>query len=178
MKTDWEFLIEAKKGDDVSAEYIFSKYYQSLIRMTILITGSLDSAKDVVQETFVRIVQKRIKSKEGNFKSYLTTIAYRLALKEKYRNKKITNLSFISNKEFSPPPIDSFIKDESQKNIFNAIQSLADNKKEILVLRFYGKHSYEEISEITGIPIGTVKSRIYYAVKECGSLLKKQGLLE
>jgi RNA polymerase sigma-70 factor (ECF subfamily) len=176
MKSDWEFLVEAKKGDNISAEYIFNKYYNYLIKMTILITGSMDSAKDVVQETFVRIIKKEFKN-EGNFKSYITTIAFRLALKEKYRRKKISNLNKDIGKDHTSPHIEHYVKNELQQNIFDTIQTLNDNKKEILVLRFYGGHSYEEISKITGIAIGTVKSRIFYAVKECGNILKRKGLL-
>ena len=178
MKSDWEYLIEAKKGDDKSAEYIFNKYYTPLVRMTFLIIGSIDSAHDIVQETFIRLAKKNIKHMEGNFKSYLTTIAYRLALKEKYRNKRIIGLDSIIDRGNWDGQIRKYEELETQKSIFDAIQDLDENKKEILVLRFYGGHSYEEIAEITGIPLGTVKSRIFYAVKECGTKLREKEILE
>jgi RNA polymerase sigma-70 factor (ECF subfamily) len=178
MTSDWEYLLKAKKGDDRSAEHIFNKYYKSLLRMTALITGSLDSAKDVVQETFIRLIKKRIKHQDGSFKTYITTIAYRLALKEKYRKSKNTHFlsHVLGDRQISP--YEQQIEIETQEHVFKAIQSLQKEKKEILVLKFYGKHSYEEISDITGIPIGTVKSRLFYAVKECGKKLKKQGMIE
>ena len=177
MKSDWENLLDAKRGDDESADYIFNKYYHPLVRMTMLITGSIDSAKDIVQETFIRLVKKKIKQKEGNFKSYLTTIAYRLALKEKYRKRKTIGLDSIIEKGYSDVPALKQEQFEMQKIVFDTIQNLEENKKEILVLRFYGNHSYEEIAEITGVPLGTVKSRIFYAVKECGVKLREKEIL-
>ena len=177
MISDWEYLSRAKKGDEEAFVIIFDKYNKSLIRMTSLITGSIDSAKDIAQETFARLIQKKIKHQEGNFKAYITTIAYRLALKEKYRSNKnfgVNNQDFKNN---SLSPIDKHIKSETQKNVFEAIYSLPEKQKEVLVLRFYGNHSYDEIAQIVKLPIGTVKSRIFYAVKACKKILEKKGMI-
>jgi RNA polymerase sigma-70 factor (ECF subfamily) len=177
MISDWEYLTKAKRGDESAANYLFNKYYKSLIRMTALITGSLDSAKDIIQDTFLKLSKKRIKHHEGSFKTYLSTVAYRLALKERYRiNRNFSLFTVIGDRKYESP-LESQIEDETQKDIFEVIQSLKEIYKEILVLRFYGNHSYEEISEITKIPLGTVKSRIYYAVKECRTIMKKKGIL-
>ena len=177
MISDWEYLTQAKNGNEKAADFLFDKYYKSLIRMTSLITGSLDSAKDIVQETFIKLIRVKIKHKEGKFKTYINTIAYRLALKEKSRLKRNFNLFRLDKTGESNSPLDTQILDETQRNVFQAIQTLKPNYKEILILRFYGNHSYEEISQITDIPLGTVKSRIYYAVKECGNSMKKKGML-
>jgi len=178
MISDWEYLISARNGDKNAGIIIYSKYRTILIRMTALITGSLDSAKDIVQETYIRLFNGKIKHQEGNFKTYITTIAYRLALKEKYRlnkNKPVNDQEFCDK---SNSPIESQIKREIQRNVFNAIYSLPAKQREILVLRFYGNQSYEEIAKITELPLGTVKSRIFYAVKACGHILEERGVLE
>ena len=177
MTSDWENLEEAKNGDKGAADILFKKYYKSLIRMTSLITGSIDSAKDIVQETFIKLINGKIKHSDGQFKTYINTIAYRLALKEKSRQKRQFNLFRIERPSQSISPLDHQVQDETQRNVFHVIQDLKPNYKEILILRFYGNHSYEEISQITDIPLGTVKSRIYYAVKECGNKMKKKGML-
>ena len=75
-------------------------------------------------------------------------------------------------------PIEKQIIEEKQKHIFQAISSLPEQQRNILVLRFYGEHSYEEISEILQLLLGTVKSRIFYAVKSCKRKLKEKGVLE
>jgi RNA polymerase sigma factor (sigma-70 family) len=58
------------------------------------------------------------------------------------------------------------------------MQSLSDDQREILALRYFGGHSYEEIARITGIPIGTVKSRIFYAIKTCREKLTERGVFK
>jgi len=178
MSSDWDYLIRARNGDEEASVFIFNKYNKSVTRMTTLITGSLDSAKDIVQETFFRLINNRIKHQKGNFKTYLTTIAFRLALKEKYRLKRNQSVIDEDFEDNFHSPIEKRINEETQNNVFQAICSLQPNQRDILVLRFYGDHSYEEISDITRLPIGTVKSRIFYAVKACGKKLKERGVLE
>jgi RNA polymerase sigma-70 factor (ECF subfamily) len=177
MNTDWDYLTNAKNGDEKAADYLFRKYSRAIIKMAALITGSLDSAKDIVQETFFRLISKNVKHHEGNFKTYLTTIAYRLALKEKYRTSKnhsINEKDFINEND---SPVNYQTDKETKSNIFTVINSLPLNQREILILRFYGGHSYEEIARITKLPLGTVKSRIFYAVKACGGKLKLRGVI-
>lgn len=178
MNSDWDYLTKARNGDEKACVYIFNKYSKSLIRMTLLITGSLDAAKDIVQETFYRLINNRIKHQQGSFKTYLTTIAYRLALKEKYREKKNQLIEEDDLMEDPSSFLEQQISKETQKNIFQAIRCLSSDHRDVLILRFYGEHSYEEIAEIIKIPLGTVKSRIYYAVKACGEKLKEKGVLE
>jgi RNA polymerase sigma-70 factor (ECF subfamily) len=178
MISDWNHLLEARNGDQKAFGFIYKKYNKSLIRMTVLITGSIDAAKDIVQETFVRLLNGRVKHQEGNFKTYVTTIAYRLALKEKsrlQRSRKVNEDEFVDS---SSSPIEMQINDENQTYIFQAIISLPEHQRDILVLRFYGEYSYESISEIIQLPLGTVKSRIFYAVKACREKLKEKGVLE
>ena len=87
MTSDWELVRKAKNGDTNSWNDLFTKYYKHLIRVAVLIIGSVDGAKDIVQETFLRLIRSRIKHYKGNFKSYITLIAFRLALKEKKRDE-------------------------------------------------------------------------------------------
>ena len=178
MTSDWELVRKAKNGDKNSWDELFLKYYNHLIRVAVLILGSVDGAKDIVQETFLRLIRSRIKHYKGNFKSYVTLVTFRLALKEKkrmFRSKNIDELNFIDN---SLQSTNEIINSEHRRLILNAITSLPEEQKEILVLRFYGEYSYEEIAQIISIPLGTVKSRIFYAVKACRDKLREKGVLE
>ena len=114
MTSDWEHLTRAKNGDEESFVIIFNKYNKMLLRMTSLITGSIDSAKDIAQESFIRLIKKRVKHQDGNFKTYLTTIAYRLALKERYRINKNTSVNEVSIMDNSVSPLDNQINKENQ----------------------------------------------------------------
>jgi len=67
---------------------------------------------------------------------------------------------------------------ERDKAVAEAISSLDMNHRSILVLRFYGEHTFEEIAELLQIPVGTAKSRLFYAVKRCRQELKRKGIIE
>lgn len=168
---------KAQNGDQKAWNVLFRKYNRVLLRLAFLILGSLDQARDVVQETFIKLNQIKPKHFEGKIKSYLMVIAHRLALKEKNRLKPFTKIS----EEHLPQNTDLFIDDqikaETQHQIYKTISELSDEHRDILILKFYGELSYEEISKTLNIPMGTVKSRIFYAVKICKNKLQEKRIL-
>lgn len=178
MTDDWYCLDLARAGDESAWRTLFSRYYPSLVRMVSCITGSLDAAHDLAQESFVRLLPAREEYQNGSFSAYLTTIAYRLALKERKRQNSKHDIETLPLADDSPSPLELAIQNETDRIIFRVIQSLPGEQKEILALRFFGGHSYEEIAQITGIPIGTVKSRIFYAIKTCREKLKREGVFQ
>ncbi len=176
MTDDWSSLQQARAGDETAWQSLFDRYYQSLVKMAFFITGSLESAQDVAQEAFVSLLHVRVHHHHGKFKSFLSTIAYRLALKERMRLHPIGKLDAVSVVDDSPSVLEKSVTDETDRLIVSTIQELSVEYREVLTLRFFGEHSYEEIAEIMEIPVGTVKSRIFYAVKSCREKLKEQGV--
>ena len=118
-----------------------------------------------------------IKHQDGNFKSFVTTIAYRLALKERSRLQRNKHIFSNEHVDSTPSPIEIQIREEQRMLLFKTISNLPEQQRDILVLRFYGELSYERIAETTQLPIGTVKSRVFYAVKACRNILKGKGVL-
>jgi RNA polymerase sigma-70 factor, ECF subfamily len=176
MTSDWACLALAREGNDAAWRILFQRHHAGLLRMTSLITGSIDAAQDLVQESFVRLLDCDIKHHDGSFKAFLTTMAYRLALKERRRRGADDRLHEDTFADDTPSPLEAVIRNETDRGIIRVVQSLPIHQREILALRFYGGHSYEEIATITELPIGTVKSRIFYAVKACQTELKKRGI--
>jgi RNA polymerase sigma-70 factor (ECF subfamily) len=178
MISDWDCLERARKGDEDAWRLLFKRHNNSLIKFTSLITGSIDVAKDLAQESFIRLLRSRTKHSDGNFKTYLSTIAYRLALKEKKRRQRSHNLDGFEMAAETPTPLEALVEQEQSRHVVRAIHALPEHQRDILVLRFYREHSYDEIARITKLPLGTVKSRIFYAVKTCQEELHKKGVLE
>ena len=178
MIDDWRCLELALGGDENAWRDLFSRHYPWLVRLTSSITGSVETGHDLAQESFVRLLRARISHHTGSFKSFLSTIAYRLALKEKNRrdSRLPSDSSLIA--DGSPSPLELAIRDENDRIIVRVIQSLSVEHREILTLRLIGGHSYEEIARMTEIPIGTVKSRMFYAVKITREKLKESGVIE
>ena len=175
---DWQCLELAREGDENAWRDLFKRHYPRLVRMAYGITGSFDTARDMVQESFVRLVQVRIRHRTGSFNSFLSTIVYRLALRERGRASSYDHSDAIVIADGSPSPLELAIRDDTDRIIVRVIQSLSVEYREILTLRFFGGHTYEEIAQITEVPIGTVKSRLFYAIKICRERLKERGVFK
>lgn len=178
MIDDWQCLDRARGGDENAWRELFERHYPSLVRMTSSITGSIETGHDLAQESFVRLLRVRIRHHTGTFKSFISTIAYRLALKERTRRTSHPPSDTATLADGSPSPLELAIRDDTDRIIFSVIQSLTIEHREILTLRFMAGNTYEEIAGITELPIGTVKSRMFYAVKSCRELLKERGVFK
>ena len=124
------------------------------------------------------MIKVKVKHRKGSFKSYISTIAYRLALKEKGHLKQNVNLENLNISDESSSPHELVIKTERENFIVRTVASLPEHQKEILILRLYGEQSYEDIARLMNLPLGTVKSRIFYAVKFCREKLLEKGIIE
>src|SRR5207244_1056457 len=112
MTDDWHCLNLAREGDETAWRILFSRYYPSLVRMASCITGSRDTGHDLAQESFIRLLRARIRHQSGSFKAYLTTIVYRMALKEKKWQSSKHQLETVPLADDSPSPLDLAIQNE------------------------------------------------------------------
>lgn len=178
MTSDWDCLRLARTGDETAWRILLDRHQQKLMKTACLLTGSLESAKDIIQESLYRLLRKEPAHTEGSFPAYAATIVYRLALKEKKRAARHPQLNTDYQEEHSPSPLEAVLTLEKNRLLAGVIESLDDHHRNILVLRFYGSLTYEEIAEITEVPIGTVKSRLFHAVKNCRKKLSEKGIIE
>ena len=177
IATGWDDLARAREGNQRAWRALFEQYSPQLLRMAALMTGSTDAARDCVQETFVRVLSSVVQHQRGSLKTYLSTIAYRLALKENMRLRRFTAPGEPEPPSPDPSPLEEAIATERQREVAGVLQTLPAHHREILILRLHGDHSYEEIADITGLPLGTVKSRIFHAVKSARAEMKKRGVV-
>jgi RNA polymerase sigma-70 factor, ECF subfamily len=174
---DWELLMSARNGDQCAWDTLVNRYYRKLVNLSFWIIGSRNAAMDVAQESFYRLANGHEQHRDGNFNAYLKTIAFRLALKEKSRNGKLSNIDDFTFLDSTQTPADEVDSNDCKRMVVEAIQRLDEEAQTILILRFYGELSYEEIAETLQIPMGTVKSRIFRAVKQCRKSFAEKGLL-
>ena len=138
-----------------------------LLGFSIKLTGNKENAKDLMQETMMRCYDKRDRFQEGtNFKAWVTTIMYNSFINH-YRRAKIRNGIFRPVADFSYLAENMNTEGNAENIIFQKelrgmINALADTYKVPFKLFTEGYH-YNEIAEKMNIPMGTVKSRIYYA---------------
>lgn len=168
--SDEQLISLFQRGDENAYIELVNRYKDKLINFIFNYLGDLESSEDVVQETMIKLYQKKHYYKEiAKFSTWLYTIAKNLANTElrKRKRRKITLLSQFSkdDKTYELPSNDPEPGQEIQTDIVNkiikdAVDQLSEKFKIVIVLRDIQGLSYEDISEIINVPIGTVKSRI------------------
>jgi len=168
--SDEQLMSLFQGGDENAYIELVNRYKDKLINFIFNYLGDLESSEDVVQETMIKLYQKKHYYKEiAKFSTWLYTIAKNLANTElrKRKQRKTTLLSQFSKdyKTYELPSNDPEPGQEIQTDIVNkiirdAVDQLSEKFKIVIVLRDIQGLSYEDISEIINVPIGTVKSRI------------------
>ncbi len=170
-----EMLIEKSKNGDVEAfEELILTYQKKILNFTYRMLGDIGDAEDVAQEVFLK-AYRAISGFDGksSFSTWIYKIASNTAMDELRKRKRRgtdKNISLYGEDEdgeFELPisdeadaPYTSLRKKEAQKALWRAIEKLNDEYKTVIVLRDIQNISYEEITKVTGLSLGTVKSRI------------------
>ena len=168
--SDEQLMSLFQAGDENAYIELVNRYKDKLINFIFNYLGDLESSEDVVQETMIKLYLKKHYYREiAKFSTWLYTIAKNLAKTElrKRKQRKTTFLSQFSkhDKTYELPSNDPEPGQEIQTDIVNkiirdAVDQLSEKFKIVIVLRDIQGLSYEDISEIINVPIGTVKSRI------------------
>ncbi|KAB2880029.1 sigma-70 family RNA polymerase sigma factor [bacterium] len=159
-----------QQGDLVAFDVIVARYKEQLINYVYTFVGDKSDAEDIVQDTFVKIYRFRQSYKNiAKFSTWIYTVAGNLAKSElrKRKRQQLYPISSLNNgdKEFeavetrinSDEMTDSAVKKELIKK---AIRTLPDHYQLVIRMREIDNMSYEEIAEVTRLPLGTVRSRI------------------
>ncbi|MBN2103378.1 sigma-70 family RNA polymerase sigma factor [bacterium] len=168
---DEELIARFQQGDEKAFNIIVERYKDPLINFVYHFLGDRIDAEDVVQETFLRVYRnKHLYRNIAKFSTWIYTIASNLAKTElrRRRRRRLLSLSQIGfdDKDFELPDEETqtpegIVDGEMHGQIIQKeIDALPVKFKEVVVLRDVQEFSYEEISQILGIPIGTVKSRV------------------
>lgn len=168
--SDEDLIERFQKGDAYAFDLIVKRYKEQLLNFVYRFVGNQEEAEDIVQETFLRVYRKRKAYKRiAKFSTWIYTIAGNLSRTELRRRKRrklfsVTDMGFedrdyeISDEGYNPEnQVDGIIQEEI---IQKEINSLSPKFREVIILRDVQELSYEEISKIIDVPIGTVKSRV------------------
>ena len=167
--SDKELILRFQQGDELAYVELVNRYRDRLINFVFRFVGSFEEAEDIVQDTFVKLYQKKDYYRPiSEFSTWIFTIASNLAKTElrKRKRRKVSYLSQIGmeEKDFDIPVEDTTdektVGEFTESQIQDAIQSLQLHFRTALILRDIEELSYEEISKILDVPLGTIKSRI------------------
>jgi RNA polymerase sigma-70 factor (ECF subfamily) len=131
------------------------------------ITGSPDEAEEVVQEAFIRAFTKLDTfQRNSQFFTWLYRIGFNSALTRKRRKRARVSLdqwrenNGLEVSDTGEAVDEPMLRRERIEMVREALRTLSDDHRSILVLREMQEHSYEDIAEILDISIGTVRSRL------------------
>lgn len=143
-------------------EKIFIEHINGLYSLALRLTSNSVDAEDLVEDTFLRAFRFISKFKKGtNIKSWLFRIMHNLFInnyRKKKREPEILELKeeILTEQDIPQDFFSKFLDTEIQE----ALDSLHEEFKEVVVLSDLEDFSYKEISEILNCPIGTVRSRL------------------
>lgn len=189
---DYILLHKAKNGDIYAFEDLISKYEKKVYNTVLRIIRDKEAAKDISQEVFIK-VYKSLKNfnEKSKFSTWLYRIAVNTSIDELRKNKNRYNNISLDNPdpehgntrqaEFEisgskDTPEEKLIKKEKIKELYKAINMLQEDQRILILLRDIQGLSYDEISDVTGIKIGTVKSKLNRARNALKELILQSEL--
>ena len=160
-KTDEEIVEIVKNENKESYAHIIKRYQAKLIRYAEYLIGDPDKASDAVQDSFIKAyVNLNGFDVKKKFSSWIYRIVHNEAINLIDKNKKTIKLDPDVDFDSGINIEDTYIKEELVSKAHNCLEGIDINYREPLSLYYIENKSYEEISDILRLPMGTVAVRI------------------
>lgn len=161
---------QVREGNVGKLSLLFDQHHKPLFRFFLHLTGNHEASEDLVQEVFFRVLKYRHTFQAGtSFRAWLYQVARNAHID--YTGKHKLETVIPENIEFRSP---GRLQDESLRVkqdaqlLRKALSELSVEKREVLVMSRYQDLKYEEIASILKCEVGTVKVRVYRALRELG----------
>jgi RNA polymerase sigma-70 factor, ECF subfamily len=155
-------VLRCQAGDEHAFEELVARYHPRLRYYLRRILPREDHADDVLQEVWLAVFRALPRLADP---AALVAWLYRIARNKasvQWRERPPEHLLDVSDLAEKASRDDEFRREDAQE-IHASLDQLAPEQREVLVLRFLEDMTYQQIAEVTGCPIGTVRSRLYYA---------------
>jgi RNA polymerase sigma-70 factor (ECF subfamily) len=175
-REDAALVSRVAEGDHQHAlEELYRRYAPRLYAFGVRVLGSRDLAEELVQETFVRLwrTATTFDRSKGSVGAFVFTIARHIAV-DLWRRP--SSRPFDPEPEEVPEPVDRVDTVVTVLAVRDAMRDLSVAHREVLELTYRTGLKQTEIAEILGVPLGTVKTRTYYALRALKLALQERGL--
>ena len=176
------FMVERRKKTFMMSDEEFSQWFDALytryatdvIRVSYFYLGDRGKAEDVCHDTFVSLFVNRPELEEGGEKAWLLKVALNRC-RDIWRSAWMRRvISGSPAFEMIPGP-DTVGQHMEKVEIMEAVNSLAPDFREVMILYYYQGYGISEIAKITGMPEGTVSSRLSRGRKRLEAILGDKG---
>ena len=170
LKED-NLIARAKDGDKYAFEILINNNFHILKGYVLKLTCNKDLAEDIIQDTLLSaVVHIDSFTPKAKFSTWLIKIAtnkYRDYLR-KYKETEI--LLDVLPSSYSIE--DELIQKQDLETVLKILKEMPNDKRTVFILKHYYGYSYDEISDIVNCPIGTVRSRLHYGIKDIITKMK------
>src|SRR5687768_10955216 len=183
--TDVELIADAIGGREDRFEELVRRYQRPITGYVFRMLGNYESSLDVTQEVFIKVYNSLAKySSEYKFSTWLYRIAHNAAIDHMRRNSVTPQSLEAENADGSfqiqlesrgSTPEQDHERSEWRTEIEAVVRCLPDAYRDLIVLRHSRDLSYDEIAEVTGLPLGTVKNRLFRAREMMREIFIERG---
>lgn len=183
--TDGELIVAAVAGRTEPFEELVRRYQRPITGYVFRIVGNYEASLDVTQEVFIKVYSSLAKySDEYKFSTWLYRIAHNAAVDHLRRNSVNTHSLEAESADGTfelqiesgvSTPEQDHERSEWRSEIEQVVEMLPAAYKELITLRHGRDLSYDEIAEVTGLPLGTVKNRLFRAREMMRAIFIERG---
>jgi len=178
-RNDRELVYAARRGDAGSFDALFYRYRDGIYRLSLAITKDPQAAEEIVVDTFARAYRALARLEPDDT---LRPWLYRVAINESYDRRP---------RRVPPTPLDEAAEEvaasesgspaamveraETRRVVIAALETLDEKHRNVVVLHYLNELPLAEIALIVECPVGTVKSRLHYALRRLRTHLAQQN---
>lgn len=151
-----------------------AEYESALIGYAATLVPSIDRARDVVQDTFLRLCQQKPEKVRDNLKAWLFTVCRNRAMDLLRKDRRIEPIDEVHFRKVAGPdlsPCERAEQDETIERVMKILDRLSENQREVILLKFQQGLSYKEIEKVTGLSQGNIGFLIHTGLKRVRELL-------
>ena len=185
---DTELVVRALAGREDGFEELVRRYQRPIVAYVYRMVGDYDAALDLAQEVFIKVYNSLGRYRpEYKFSTWIYRIAHNAAIDHLRRQgaSRTEDMEVMGEggatfekplASKAPTPEQETERGERRAEIEEVVAQLSPAYRELIVLRHSHDLSYDEIAEVTGLPLGTVKNRIFRAREAMRELLVARGI--
>lgn len=175
---DKKLYTEYLNGNKEAFEYLYNKYKNKIEYFIYNITKDYQKSEDIMQETFIYVMKNEMKE-NVSFKYYIYLVAksraYNYIKSEKRKSEIIDTYLKDQNEYIEKDILELITKQETKKEIIEAINELEEKYRNAIYLTSIEKLSYEETSKILGQSLSNTKNLIHRGKQQLRKILIKKG---
>lgn len=183
--TDPELIASAIRGVEDGFEALVRRYQRPITGYIFRMLGDYEASLDVSQEVFIKVYNSLTRySSDYKFSTWVYRIAHNAAIDHMRRNSVCPQSLETENADGTyqlqiespnPTPEQDRERSEWRTEIENVVKRLPAAYRELILLRHSQDLSYDEIAEVTGLPLGTVKNRLFRAREMMREIFVERG---